>query len=328
MKSPIRVAVTGAAGQIGYSLLFRIASGSMFGPEQPVILHLLEIEHALKALHGVVMELEDCAFPLLQGVVPTASLDEGFKGVNWALLVGSVPRKAGMERKDLLGINGRIFTGQGQAIARNAAADVRVLVVGNPCNTNCLIAMSHARAVPTDRWFAMTMLDQNRARRQLAKKAGVDITRITNMAIWGNHSITMYPDFYNARIGGRPALEIIPDEAWFKDTFIPAIQKRGATIIEARGASSAASATSAIIDTVRALTTPTAAGDCFSVAVCSEGSYGIEPGLIYSFPVRSDGRQWSVIPDVPVNEFSRAKLTATENELKEEKAMVGALPPK
>ena len=328
MKSPIRVAVTGAAGQIGYSLLFRIASGSMFGPEQPVILHLLEIEPALKALNGVVMELDDCAFPLLQGVVPTASLDEGFKGVNWALLVGSVPRKAGMERKDLLGINGRIFTGQGQAIARNAAADVRVLVVGNPCNTNCLIAMNHARAVPADRWFAMTMLDQNRARRQLAKKAGVDITRITNMAIWGNHSTTMYPDFYNARIGGRPALEIIPDEAWFKDTFIPAIQKRGASIIEARGASSAASAASAVIDTVRALTTPTAAGDCFSVAVCSEGSYGIEPGLIYSFPVRSDGRKWSVLPGVPVNEFSRAKLTATESELKEEKAMVEEFPPK
>ena len=327
MKPPVRVAITGAAGQIGYALLFRIASGAMFGPEQPVILHLLEIEPALKPLRGVVMELEDCAFPLLHGVVPTASLDEGFKGANWALLVGSVPRKAGMERKDLLGINGRIFTSQGQAIARTAAADVRVLVVGNPCNTNCLIAMSHARAVPADRWFAMTLLDQNRARRQLANKAGVDVTRVTNMAIWGNHSTTMYPDFYNARIGGRPALEIIPDEAWFKDTFLPAIQKRGATIIEARGASSAASAANAIVDTVRALTTPTAAGDCFSVAVCSEGFYGIEPGLIFSFPVRSDGRQWSVIPDLPVNAFSRARLTATENELKEERTLVGALPP-
>jgi len=327
MKPPVRVAITGAAGQIGYALLFRIASGAMFGPEQPVILHLLEIEPALKPLRGVVMELEDCAFPLLHGVVPTASLDEGFKGANWALLVGSVPRKAGMERKDLLGINGRIFTSQGQAIARTAAADVRVLVVGNPCNTNCFIAMSHARAVPADRWFAMTLLDQNRARRQLANKAGVDVTRVTNMAIWGNHSTTMYPDFYNARIGGRPALEIIPDEAWFKDTFLPAIQKRGATIIEARGASSAASAANAIVDTVRALTTPTAAGDCFSVAGCSGGFYGIEPGLIFSFPVRSDGRQWSVIPDLPVNAFSRARLTATENELKEERTLVGALPP-
>ncbi len=325
MKSPIRVAITGAAGQIGYSLLVRIASGAMFGPDQPVILHLLEIEPALKALNGVVMELDDCAFPLLQGVVATASPDEGFKGVNWALLVGSVPRKAGMERKDLLGINGKIFTGQGQAIARSGAADVRVLVVGNPCNTNCLIAMNAARAVPANRWFAMTMLDQNRARTQLAKKAGVDITAVTHVAIWGNHSATMYPDFYNARIGGRPAPQVIPDEAWFKDTFIPAVQKRGAAIIEARGASSAASAANAVVDTVRALTTPTPAGDCFSVAVCSDGSYGIEPGLICSFPVRSDGRKWSVVPDVPLNEFSRARLAATEKELKEEKAMVAAL---
>ena len=327
MKPPIRVAITGAAGQIGYSLLVRIASGAMFGPDQPVILHLLEIEPALKALNGVVMELDDCAFPLLQGVVATASLDEGFKGVNWALLVGSVPRKAGMERKDLLGINGKIFTGQGQAIARNGAADVRVLVIGNPCNTNCLIAMNTARAVPAERWFAMTMLDQNRARTQLAKKAGVDITAVTHVAIWGNHSATMYPDFYNARIGGRPARQVIPDEAWFKDTFIPAVQKRGAAIIEARGASSAASAANAVVDTVRALTTPTPAGDCFSVAVCSDGSYGIEPGLICSFPVRSDGRKWSVVPDVPLNEFSRARLAATEKELKEEKAMVAALLP-
>jgi malate dehydrogenase len=327
MKPPIRVAITGAAGQIGYSLLVRIASGAMFGPDQPVILHLLEIEPALKALNGVVMELDDCAFPLLQGVVATASLDEGFTGVNWALLVGSVPRKAGMERKDLLGINGKIFTGQGQAIARNGAADVRVLVIGNPCNTNCLIAMNTARAVPAERWFAMTMLDQNRARTQLAKKAGVDITAVTHVAIWGNHSATMYPDFYHARIGGRPARQVIPDEAWFKDTFIPAVQKRGAAIIEARGASSAASAANAVIDTVRALTTPTPAGDCFSVAVCSDGSYGIEPGLICSFPVRSDGRKWSVVPDVPLNEFSRARLAATEKELKEEKAMVAALLP-
>jgi malate dehydrogenase len=327
MKSPIRVAVTGAAGQIGYSLLVRIASGTMFGPDQPVILHLLEIEPALTALNGVVMELDDCAFPLLRGVVATASLDEGFKGVNWALLVGSVPRKAGMERKDLLGINGKIFTGQGQAIARNSATDVRVLVIGNPCNTNCLIAMNNARAVPADCWFAMTMLDQNRARTQLAKKAGVDITAVTNVAIWGNHSTTMYPDFYNARIGGRPAPQVIKDEAWFKDTLIPAVQKRGAAIIEARGASSAASAANAVVDTVRALTTPTPAGDCFSVAVCSDGSYGIEKGLVYSFPIRSDSVKWSVVPDVPINEFSRTKLAATEKELKEEKAMVAAFLP-
>src|SRR3954469_23860675 len=203
--TPIRVAVTGAAGQIGYSLLFRIASGAMFGPNQPVILHLIEIEPALPALNGVVMELDDCAFPLLKGVVPTASLDEGFRGVNWALLVGSVPRKAGMERKDLLGINGKIFTGQGQAIARNAAKDIRTLVVGNPCNTNCLIAMNNAKSVPSDRWFAMTRLDENRAKAQLAQKAGVDVTEVTNVTIWGNHSATQYPDFYNAKIKGNLA---------------------------------------------------------------------------------------------------------------------------
>ena len=328
MKAPLRVAVTGAAGQIGYSLLFRIASGSMFGPDQPVILHLIEIEPALKALNGVVMELDDCAFPLLKGVVPTASLDEGFRGVNWALLVGSVPRKAGMERKDLLGINGKIFTGQGQAIARNAASDVRTLVVGNPCNTNCLIAMNSAPEIPRDRWFAMTMLDQNRAKTQLAKKAGVDITAVTNVAIWGNHSSTMYPDFPNAKIAGKPATEVIGDEAWFKDTFIPTVQKRGAAIIEARGLSSAASAANAVVDTVRALTTPTAAADCFSVAVCSDGSYGIEKGLIYSYPMRSDGKTWQIQQGVSVNEFSRSKIIATENELKEEKALVSDLLPK
>ncbi|MGN6642528.1 MAG: malate dehydrogenase, partial [Verrucomicrobiota bacterium] len=208
-SAPIRVAVTGAAGQIGYALLFRIASGAMFGPNQPVILHLVEIEPALPALQGVVMELEDCAFPLLKGIVPTANLDEGFRGVNWALLVGSVPRKAGMERKDLLGINGKIFIGQGQAIQKNAASDVRVLVVGNPCNTNCLIAMNNARNIPADRWFAMTRLDENRAKTQLAKKASVDTTAVTNLAVWGNHSATMYPDFHNAKIAGRPVTDVI-----------------------------------------------------------------------------------------------------------------------
>jgi malate dehydrogenase len=327
MKSPIRVAVTGAAGQIGYSLLFRIASGAMFGPDQPVILHLLEIEPALKALNGIVMELDDCAFPLLKGIVPTASLDEGFQGVHWALLVGSVPRKAGVERRDLLGINGKIFTGQGHAIARSAASDVRVLVIGNPCNTNCLIALSNARAVPADRWFAMTMLDQNRAKTQLARKAGADITAVTQVAIWGNHSATMYPDFYHAKIGGRPATDVIADPGWFIDAFIPTVQRRGAAIIEARGASSAASAANAAVDTVRALTTPTPAGDCFSAGVYSDGAYGIAPGLIFSFPIRSDGRKWSVVPGLPVNDFSRSRLTATENELKEEKSLVDELLP-
>lgn len=325
MKTPLRVAVTGAAGQIGYSLLFRIASGSMFGPDQPVILHLIEIEPALPTLQGVVMELQDCAFPLLKGIVATASLDEGFKGVNWALLVGSVPRKAGMERKDLLGINGKIFTGQGKAIAANAASDVRILVVGNPCNTNCLIAMNNAKSVPTDRWFAMTMLDQNRATTQLALKAGVETTAVANLAIWGNHSSTMYPDFYNAKINGKAMPEVITDESWFKDTFIPTVQQRGAAIIKARGLSSAASAANAVVDTVRNLTTPTPAGTCFSVGVCSDGSYGIEKGLIYSFPIRSDGKAWSIIQGVPINEFSRSKIMGTENELKEEKALVAEL---
>ncbi len=328
MPTPVRVAVTGAAGQIGYSLLFRIAAGDLFGPGQPVILHLVEIESMLPALGGVVMELEDCAFPLLQGVTATARLDEGFGGVNWALLIGSVPRKLGMERKDLLGVNGRIFVDQGAAIQKHAAADVRILVVGNPCNTNCLIAMRHAPEVPRDRWFAMTRLDENRARSQLSRKAAVEATQVSNLAIWGNHSSTMYPDFFNARIGGQPALEVIRDEAWFHHTFLPAVQRRGAAIIQARGVSSAASAANAVIDTVRSLSTPTRPDDCFSVAVCADGSYGVEPGLIFSYPIRSDGVRWSILPNVPVGEFSRARITATENELKEERSMVADLLPK
>jgi len=325
--SPIRVAVTGAAGQIGYSLLFRIASGAMFGPNQPVILHLIEIEPALKALNGVVMELDDCAFPLLKGVIPTADLNEGFKDVNWALLVGSVPRKQGMERKDLLGINGKIFIGQGKAIEKNASKDVRILVVGNPCNTNCLIAMNNAPAVPRDRWFAMTKLDENRARTQLAKKASVDITAVSNLAIWGNHSSTMYPDFFNAKIHNRPVPDVIGHREWLEKDFIATVQKRGAAIIEARGLSSAASAANAVVDTVKCLNHPTPQGDFFSVAVCTEGSYGIEKGLIFSYPIRSDGKRWEIVQDVPVNEFSRAKITATENELREEKSLVSELLP-
>lgn len=326
-KPPLRVAITGAAGQIGYSLLFRIASGVMFGPDQPVILHLIEIpdEKALNALQGVCMELEDCAFPLLKGLVPTASLEEGFKGVNWALLVGAVPRKAGMERKDLLGINGKIFIAQGQAIARHAASDVRVLVVGNPCNTNALIARHHARGVPPERFFAMTMLDENRARTQLAKKAAVDVTAVTHLAVWGNHSPTMYPDFFNARIHGRPVPEVIGHRAWLENDFLTTVQQRGAAIIKARGLSSAASAANAVMDTVRCLTTPTPGDDWFSVAVCSPGDYGIERGLMFSYPVRGDGRNWSIVPGLPVNDFSRAKLAATEAELKEERAMVAEL---
>src|SRR6266516_783581 len=241
MKSPLKVAVTGAAGQIGYALIFRIASGEMFGSSQPLILHLIEIPSVLGALDGAVMELHDCAFPLLQSIVPTADLDEGFRDINWALLVGSVPRKAGIERKDLLGINGKIFIGQGQAMEKNAAADVRVLVVGNPCNTNCLIALNNAKEIPRDRWFAMTRLDENPARAQLAHKAGVEIAHVTNMTIWGNHSSTQYPDFYNARIDSGPANEVIGDEKWLKEEFISAVQHRGAAVLNARGISSSGS---------------------------------------------------------------------------------------
>ena len=325
MNLPIKVAITGAAGQIGYALVFRVASGAMFGPDQPVALHLIEIPAGFEALKGVVMELDDCAFPLLKNVVATIDLEEGFRDVNWALLVGRVPRKAGMERKDLLGINGKIFIGQGQAIEKNAAKDVRILVIGNPCNTNCMIAMNDAKSVPHDRWFAMTRLDENRAKAQLAQKAGVEVTDVSNMTIWGNHSATQYPDFYNAKIKGRSAAEVVGDEAWLKETFIPAVQQRGAAIIKARGSSSAGSAANAIVDTVRSLNTDTARGDWNSVAVCSDGSYGVEEGLICSFPVRSNGGKWEIVQDVPLNEFGRAKFDASVAELKEEKSLVGDL---
>jgi len=325
MKSPIRVTVTGAAGQIGYSLLFRIASGEMFGPNQPITLQLIEIPAALGALEGVVMELHDCAFPLLQSVLPTADLDEGFRDINWALLVGSIPRKAGMERKDLLGINGKIFVGQGQAIQRNASADVRVLVIGNPCNTNCLIALNNAREISRDRWFAMTRLDENRARAQLAHKAAVQITRVTNMTIWGNHSSTQYPDFYNAKIDNRPAHEVIADEKWLQGEFISTVQQRGAAIIKARGLSSAGSAANAVVDTVRFLTNDTPANDWHSVAVCSDGSYNVEKDLISSFPVRVRAGKWEIVQKLPINEFSRDKIDKSVAELKEEKSMVSGL---
>src|SRR6184192_941618 len=325
MTLPIKIAVTGAAGQIGYALVFRIASGAMFGREQPVALTLIEIPNALGALEGVVMELRDCAFPLLKSITPTVDLDEGFRDVNWALLVGSVPRKAGMERKDLLGINGKIFIGQGQAIAKNAAADVRSLVIGNPCNTNCLIAMNNAKQIPPDRWFAMTRLDENRAKAQLAHKAGVEVTTVTKMTIWGNHSATQYPDFYNAKINGRAANEVIGDEKWLKETFIQKVQQRGAAIIKARGLSSAASAANAVVDTVRLLITDTPKSDWHSVALCSSGEYGVEKGLICSFPVRMKSGTPQVVQNVAINEFSRGKIAATEAELKEEKGLVSDL---
>lgn len=322
MKKPIRIAITGAAGQIGYSLLFRIASGAIFGPDQPVDLNLIEIEPGMKPLQGVKMELDDCAFPLLNSVLMTSDLNEGFKDANWALLVGSVPRKKGMERGDLLGINGKIFIGQGQAIEKNAADDVRVLVVGNPCNTNCWIAMKHATSIPSNRWFAMTRLDENRAKAQLAQKAGVHVNEVSNMTIWGNHSSTQYPDFYNAKINGKPVPEVIKDEAWLKNDFIPIVQKRGAAVIEARGLSSAASAANAAIETVRTLVNPTPAGEWFSVGVCSDGSYGTPEGAITSLPIRSDGKNWEVVKGLELNEFSKAKIEASNAELLEEQAAV------
>jgi malate dehydrogenase len=325
MKTPIKVAVTGAAGQIGYALLFRIASGQMFGPDQPIRLHLIEIPAVLNALEGVVMELQDCAFPLIESMVPTADLDEGFRDINWALLVGSVPRKAGMERKELLGVNGKIFTGQGQAIQKNGAADVRVLVVGNPCNTNCLIAMNNAKEIPGDRWFAMTRLDENRARAQLAHKAGVSVPSVTNMTIWGNHSSTQYPDFYNAKIDGLPANEVIADEQWLKEDFIATVQQRGAAVIKARGFSSAGSAANAIVGTVNSLINDTPANTWHSVAVCSDGSYNVEKGLISSFPVRVRAGKWELVQGLPINDFSRAKIDASVAELKEEKSLVREL---
>ena len=325
MKTPIKVAVTGAAGQIGYALLFRIASGQMFGPDQPLRLHLIEIPPVLGVLDGVVMELDDCAFPLLESVIPTADLDEGFRDINWALLVGSIPRKAGMERKELLGVNGKIFVGQGRAIQKNAAADVRVLVVGNPCNTNCLIAMNNAKEIPRDRWFAMTRLDENRARAQLARKAGASIGSVNNMAIWGNHSSTQYPDFYNARIDGRPANEVIGNEKWLKEEFITTVQQRGAAVIKARGLSSAGSAANAVVDTVASLINDTPGDDWHSVAVCSDGSYDVEKGLISSFPVRVRGGKLEIVQRLPINDFGRAKIDASVAELKEEKSLVSEL---
>jgi malate dehydrogenase len=324
-RSAVHVTVTGAAGQIGYSLLFRIASGQLLGPDTPVFLRLLEIEPAMKALEGVAMELDDCAFPLLQGMELTSDLKTGFSGTNWALLVGSVPRKAGMERGDLLNINGGIFGPQGRAINDNAADDVRTLVVGNPCNTNCLIARSNAPDVPADRWFAMTRLDENRAKAQLAARAGVPVSDVRNLAIWGNHSATQYPDFYNARIGDKPVTDVIDDEQWLQTTFIETVQKRGAAIIEARGSSSAASAASAVVDSVQSIINPTPAGDCTSLAVVSRGEYGVPEGLQFGFPVRSDGLSWHVAEGFETNEFGLAKGKITTDELIAERDAVAAL---
>ena len=325
MKDPIHIAVTGAAGQIGYSLLPRIAAGELFGLDQPITLRLIEVPAAIKPLEGVLMELLDCTFPLLEDVVITDNLDEGFRGVNWALLVGSTPRKAGMERKDLLGINGTIFLHQGRAIQRNAASDIRILVVGNPCNTNCLIAMNNARDIPVNRWFAMSRLDENRAKLQLAERASKHWRGVTHVAIWGNHSTTLYPDFQHARIEGHLVCEVICDMAWLRGEFIQSVQQRGSVIIQTRGLSSAQSAAHAVLETIRSIVEPTNTDDWHSVSLCSDGSYGIEKGLISSFPTRSNGSCVEIVQGLQVDRFSRSKIMVSVNELKEECFMVKEL---
>ena len=324
MKAPVRVAVTGAAGQIGYALLFRIAAGDMLGPDQPVILHLLEITPALPALQGVVMELNDCAFPTLHGVVATDDANDAFKDVDYALLVGARPRGPGMERKDLLEANGAIFGPQGRAINAHAKRDVRVLVVGNPANTNALIAQQNAPDLDPGRFTAMVRLDHNRAISQLAEKTGALNTDIAKVTIWGNHSSTQYPDLHQTQVKGKPALSLV-DQGWYADTFIPLVQQRGAAIIKARGASSAASAASAAIDHMRDWTHGTADGDWVSMAVPSDGSYGVKPGVIFGYPVTVKNGQYSIVQGLEIDAFSQARIDATDKELREERAAVEAL---
>ncbi|MCZ7535933.1 MAG: malate dehydrogenase [Acidimicrobiia bacterium] len=325
MKDPVRVAVTGAAGQIGYSLLFRIASGQMLGPDQPVILQMLEITPALPSLGGVAMELDDCAFPLLAGMVQTDDAHKAFEAANVCLLVGARPRTKGMERKDLLEANGAIFTVQGKAIAAGAADDVRVLVVGNPANTNALITMNNAQGVPNDRFTAMTRLDHNRAKAQLARKVGATVADVKKMTIWGNHSATQYPDLFHAEVGGRNAAEAVGDQAWLEGTFIPTVQQRGAAIIEARGASSAASAANAAISHVHDWVLGMPDGDWVSMGVCSDGSYGADAGLISSFPATCEDGQWSIVQGLEIDGFSRARIDASIAELREERDAVEEL---
>jgi malate dehydrogenase len=325
-STPVHVTVTGAAGQIGYALLFRIASGQLLGPDQPVVLRLLEIEPAMAALEGVVMELDDCAFPLLAGIEATSDLAKGFDGASWALLVGAVPRKAGMERGDLLGVNGKIFGPQGRAIAEHAASDVRVVVVGNPCNTNCLIARNAAPEVPAERWFSMMRLDENRARSLVAKRTGVPVTEVKGLAVWGNHSATQFPDFSHATVSGRPLVEAVGDRAWLEGEFLTTVQQRGAAIIKARGASSAASAANAVVDTVRSVIEATPADDVHSLGVVSRGEYGIPEGLQFGFPVRSDGQGgWSVVEGLEHDAFATERIRRTTEELVAERDEVQAL---
>ena len=323
--SPVRVAVTGAAGQIGYSLVFRVASGQLLGPDQPVVLQLLEIPPAMGALEGVAMELDDCAFGLLSGIELTDRPETAFDGVGVALLVGSRPRTKGMERKDLLEANGAIFTGQGRALNDRAADDLRVLVVGNPANTNCLIAMANAPDVPAERFSAMTRLDHNRALTQVAARAGVSVNDVSRMTIWGNHSATQYPDLFRCRVGARSAAEVIGDQTWLEDTFIPTVQQRGAAIIEARGASSAASAANAAIDHISDWLSGTPEDNWVSMAVRSDGRYGVDQGLISSFPVTCNDGDWSIVPDLEIDEFSRARIDVSVDELVTERDTVAAL---
>ncbi len=326
MKDPVRVAVTGAAGQIGYALVFRIASGQMLGDDQPLVLQLLEIPQAVGALEGVRMELDDCAFPLLAGVVTTDDANVAFEGADYGLLVGAMPRKEGMERSDLLSANGAIFTAQGKAIAASAADDVRILVVGNPANTNALIAMNNAEGVPAERFTAMTRLDHNRALAQLAAKAGASVADVTRMTIWGNHSATQYPDVFHAEVAGKPAFDAVGnDQAWLEGEFIPTVQQRGAAIIKARGLSSAASAANAAIDHVRSWALGTPAGDWVSMAVPSDGSYGVPEGLISGFPVTCAGGRNQIVQGLDIDEFSRGRIDASVAELEGERDAVAGL---
>lgn len=326
MSKLVKVAVTGAAGQIGYALIFRLVSGEIFGHDTRVALHLLEVTPVLKALEGIAMELDDCAFPLLDNVVITDDAKVAFEGINWALLVGSKPRGKGMERSDLIRDNGPIFVGQGRTLAARAASDLRVLVVGNPANTNCLIASNNADGVPRERFAAMTQLDHNRAVSQLAQKAGVTVNEVSNMTIWGNHSPSQYPDAENAKISGKPAYEVITDHDWLKNDFVTIVQQRGATVIEARGASSAASAANAALNHVQNMVKKTSAGHWFSCAVPSDGSYGVEEGLIFSFPIVSDGQGgYSIVKNLSMSDWGKEKFAITLQELREEKAVVADL---
>jgi malate dehydrogenase len=326
MKDPVRVAVTGAAGQIGYALLFRIASGEMLGDDQPVILQLLEIPQAVGALEGVRMELDDCAFPLLAGVVATDDANAAFDGVNYALLVGAMPRKAGMERSDLLSANGAIFTAQGKALSAGAAGDVKVLVVGNPANTNALIALNNAAGIPAGRFTAMTRLDHNRAIAQLAAKTGSPVSEISRMTIWGNHSATQYPDVFHAEVGGKSAWQAVgEDRAWLESEFIPTVQQRGAKVIEARGSSSAASAANAAISHVRSWALGTAEGDWVSMAVPSDGSYGVPEGLVSGFPCTCSGGEYQIVQGLDLDDFSRSRIDASVAELASERDTVSEL---